>query len=78
MKNETFLKMPPAQRVQVLRTLAEGVFDRSFVDEHWRMMEPILRNMVGHGESVGPGIPGHTADPGDNYWKGEWQIYEAD
>lgn len=66
------------EQLRLLKALAERTLGASFVEQQWNLLEPLIRNRIGHGEPLTPRMPGDATEPKDNYWKGVWQVYHAE
>lgn len=78
MDNKTFEKLSPKAQLAYTLGVASRIFGKDLVQQHYKKIKPLVRNLFGHGEPIDRKVPGDAQDPQNNYWRGQWQIYKAD
>jgi len=69
MDSETFDALPKREQLAFALHLGAQFFGKERVMRHYRHIAPLVEDRVGHRD---------VADPAQNYWKGVWQVYNAD
>lgn len=69
-RTDILARLSPEGRAKLMRRTVMGIMGPTMGDKIWKQMEPALLDTRRQ--------PGDAERPEDNYWQGQWRIYEAE